>query len=82
MRVVGGVHHENPDHWRNHFYECPLIKLEGTVVDHVNEANEEEGYVVVICCDANGKIITDKTGLLIKSERRFGRVEIIGVKRN
>ena len=77
MRITGGLQ-EDRTHWRKHFVGCPVIKLNGVAVEHVCEADDVAGYIVVACYGPNKKLLLDESGQKIKTERREGRVEIIG----
>jgi hypothetical protein len=54
------------------------VKLNGVAVEHVCEADDVAGYVVVVCYGANKKLLLDETGQNIKTERRTGRVDFVG----
>jgi hypothetical protein len=79
MRITGGRRGEDPAHWQYHFSKCPTIKLDGVVIEHVNEADDVAGYVVVTCYGPDNNLLLDETGQNIKTERREGRVEIVEI---
>jgi hypothetical protein len=78
MKITGGMKTGDLTHWRNHFHDCPTVKLNGVSVNHVCEADDVAGYVVVVCYGANKKLLLDETGQNIKTERREGRVDFVG----
>ena len=77
MRIIGGPDRKDPAHWSNQFEECPIVKLDGNIIDHVTEADDVEGFVVVVLYE-NGKMKIDPTGQRILTERKTGIVDIIG----
>jgi hypothetical protein len=79
MKVTGGMRWEGvASHWRNQFAVCPVVKLDGKVINHVTEADDVAGYVIVECYGPNNKLLLDESRKNIKTERRNGRVEISG----
>jgi hypothetical protein len=68
--------------WRLFFLNDLVVTLDGEVQKHVVEADDEAGYVIRQCLDANGKVIRD--GLKFwraKTERVEGQVKLIGTRR-
>lgn len=76
MRVVADPRHS--DYWARRFATCPLILLNGAVVDHVHEADEERGYVIVTDVDEAGNCRATPDGQRIATKRLEGNVELIG----
>jgi hypothetical protein len=77
MRIIGGPDWEDIAHWSNHFSECPVVKLDGKIVSGVSEADDVEGFIVVEV-RKNGKLKLDPSGQRILTERKTGKVDIIG----
>ncbi len=71
-----------PRNWRSFFWPPLAITLDGDVQQHVVEADDEAGYVVRHCVDADGKFVRDGLKLWrLKTERVEGRVEFSGTRR-
>lgn len=75
MKIVGGLDASKLDHWRNHFRECPVVKINGAVAEHVIEADDVAGYIVVAVYEG-GRLKLDKTGKSIATKRIIGKVDI------
>jgi len=76
MKIHGGRDH--PNGWRNYFADCPVVRLNGNRVDHVVEADDVKGYVIVELRDARGRPVVDDAGKAIATRRRDGTVKIAG----
>lgn len=76
MRITGVL--RDPDHWLNYFKVGLFIRLDGERIDHVVEADDAAGYVIVNVLDEKGKPMVDvRTGALVRA-RREGKVEFVG----
>jgi hypothetical protein len=79
MHIIGGLKQDDPRHWRNHFRICPDVVLNGARIDHVCEADDVAGFVVVVVYDGF-KPKLDASGTRILERRIKGKVEIVEPK--
>lgn len=68
-----------PRDWRKFFAPNFVVTLNGEVQKHAVEADDEAGYVIRYCVDADGKPIAD--GWRAKTERLEGAVVFTGTRR-
>lgn len=78
MRIIGGSDPNKAEHWANHFMDCPTVKLDGVTIQHVMEADETAGFVVVVVYDSSGRLQLAPNGEEILTKRINGKVEIVG----
>lgn len=77
MRVNASPNH--PLYWGNVFRSPPTVMLDGAEIDDVVEADDAEGYVVVVQMD--GKYAkADETGNGVATLRLSGKVEFVGAR--
>ena len=75
MRISGDF--KSPEFWGNSFRACPNILLDGQPIEHVVEADDENGMIIVqVYRDGQPVIDWDRQQFVHKP--LYGRVEIVG----
>jgi hypothetical protein len=75
MKVHGDP--TSPHYYRLFFEACPKIMLDGQLLDHVVEADDVEGAVIVERRWADGRLARTTSGKFA-TKRLTGKVEILG----
>jgi hypothetical protein len=47
VKITGGDG-RNPNHWREYFFSCPKVFLNGNEIHRVCEADDGAGFVVIV----------------------------------
>jgi hypothetical protein len=68
------------DNWRLLFIGCPIVRLDGAVIDHVVVADDADGFVDCYRYGPDGHLLVNGDELMI--QRVTGSVEIIGERRS
>ena len=66
---------DDPDYWHNHFRECPTVRRNGVILDHVIEADDVADYAVVYVWNNDGPA---HDGERLLTQRLTGGIRIAG----